>query len=164
MSLAVLIIATVRLLDLFSSQLGIVLVDRKRDRHHFQSIERSVILALINIGQAILCFGLVSDALAALFGQTFVFATDCHNTTMNESCTGTVPPQTVFDYVYMSWGQLLTVGSKYSPVTDGAMALHMAMVAGGLLLIVLSLATFIGGLVVKGPDSSEALVKSPPLW
>lgn len=158
-SFAVLAIATARLLDLFASQIGIVLIDRKRDAHHFQSIERSVILALINIGQAAICFGLISYVLAGLFGHMFVFATDCHNTTANESCIGSVPPQSVFDYIYMSWGQLLTVGSKYSPATYGAMALHMAMVAGGLLLIALSLATFIGGLVVKGPDPSRGQPK-----
>jgi hypothetical protein len=147
-------LAVARLLDLFSTQLGIVLVDRKRDGHRFQSIERSVILNLINIGQAILCFGLISKALATLFHNQFVFITDCHNQRVGE-CSGTLEPQTVLDFVYMSWGQMLTVGSKYSPVTTGADVLQMLTVASGLLLIGLALTTFIGGLSVAGPEKPQ---------
>jgi hypothetical protein len=139
-----------RLLDIFSTQLGILLVDTKRLGHRFQSIERSVILNLLNILQAVVSFGLISNALASLFRNVFVFTTDCHNMQVG-GCSGSLHPQSVFDFIYMSWGQLLTVGSKFDPVTPGADVLHMLTVASGLLLIGLALSTFISGLSVVGP-------------
>lgn len=149
----ILLLSAFRLLDILAVQLGILLVDRKRDHHYLQSIERSAILAILNIAQAAICFGVGSAALARLFPNAFVFAADCH-TVMTNGCSGYISPQYSFDYIYMCWGQLLTVGSKYSPVTAGAEAVHMLAVGTGLLLVVLSLAAFVGGLKLSGPEAT----------
>jgi hypothetical protein len=53
----ILILCVGRLLDVYTTQLGIVLVDSTARDHYLQSIERSVILAVLNVGQAVVCFG-----------------------------------------------------------------------------------------------------------
>src|SRR6202165_973873 len=73
-----LMVALVRFLDILAIQTGVILVDHKRRDHYFQSIERSVLLAFNNVGQTILCFGLVGLTLPKLAPGWLVFATDCH--------------------------------------------------------------------------------------
>jgi hypothetical protein len=141
----VLVVALGRFVDILAIQTGVILVDHKRRDHFFQSIERSVLLAFNNVGQTILCFGLVGLTLSRLAPGWLEFATDCHNSSVS-TCTGLIAPQSVVDYVYMSAGQLLTVGSKYVPVNAGAEVFHMVSVVMGLFLIALSIAFFVGGI------------------
>jgi hypothetical protein len=99
-------------------------------------------------------FWLVSNTLARLYAGQFVFATDCHNVQMGQ-CSTSVQPENTFDFIYMSGGQLFTVGSKYIPITTGAEALQIVIVASGLLLITLTLAVFVGGLKINGPPPMD---------
>ena len=144
-SICTLVLCVARVLDVLSSQTGIILVDHKRHGHYFRSIERSVLLAFNNVGQMILCLGLSAAALAMLFPREFVFTTDCHNSQLG-SCTGSTRPSSVIDFIYLTTGQMLTVGSKYSPVTRGAEIYATFTVLAGLFLIALTLAFFIGGI------------------
>ena len=132
-ALVVLGVAGVRLLDLYAYHFGVVMVDMRRQkeelaRDHFALIERRIMFLLLDVGQAILCFGLVAQALARLWPSQFVFATS----------RGT-QPQGTFDYIYMAWGQMLTVSSRFEPLTAGAEAVHMLTVGGGIVLIVMVL-------------------------
>ena len=132
-TLVVLVLALVRLLDLYAYHLGVVMVDMRRQkeelaRDHFALIERRIMFLLLDVGQTIICFGLVAQALARLWPAQFIF----------ETSRG-VRPQGTFDYIYLSWGQMLTVGGKFEPVTTGAELVQMMTVGGGILLIVMVL-------------------------
>jgi hypothetical protein len=109
----VLVVAVVRLLDLYAYHLGVVMVDMRREkqeqvRDHFALIERRIMFLLLDVGQAIIAWGLLTKALSDLWPRAFVFA----------SASG-LKPQNTFDYIYMAWGQMLTVNSKYEPLTRG---------------------------------------------
>lgn len=136
-TIAVLALAVVRLLDLYAYHLGVVMVDMRREKQeeihdHFALIERRIMFLLLDVGQAIISFGLVANALARLASAEFVFAT-----------TNGVKPENTFDYIYMAGGQMLTVNSKFEPITTGAEALHMLSVGGGVVLIIMVLSYII---------------------
>jgi hypothetical protein len=129
----ILALAAARLLDLYAYHLGVVMVDMRRQkeemaRDHFALIERRIMFLLLDVGQAIVCFGLAAQSLVRLWPMQFIF----------ETSRG-ARPQNTFEYIYMSWGQLLTVNSKFEPVTAGAEAVHMLTVGGGIVLIVMVL-------------------------
>jgi hypothetical protein len=132
-AIIVLATAVVRLLDLYAYHLGVVMVDMRRQkeelaRDHFALIERRIMFLLLDVGQAIICFGLMAQALARLWPAQFIFET-----------SRWTRPQNTFDFIYMAWGQMLTVNSKFEPVTGGAEAVHMLTVGGGIVLIVMVL-------------------------
>jgi hypothetical protein len=129
----VLVLTFIRLLDMYAYHLGVVMVDMRRkkqdeDRDHFALIERRIMFLLLDVGQAIISFGLAASALVALWGQTFAFATG-----------NGVKPQNVLDYIYMAGGQMLTVNSKFEPLTTGAEVFQIMNVAGGVVLVVMVL-------------------------
>ena len=95
----------------------------RRDR--FALVERRILFLLVDVLQAMVCFGLLAQALGRLWPGQFVFAA---------GVDGKAPGGT-FDYIYLAGGQMTSVGSKYAAVSAGAEALHLAMIGGGVVLL-----------------------------
>jgi hypothetical protein len=126
------VFAAFRFVDIYSAQLGILFVDIKRPGYYLRSVQRSVALDLVDIFQVALIFSIFTHCLSLVQTKPYPFGAAL----------------TRVDYFYVSWTNMLALGSKYPPVTQFAEVLVMLAVAAGLGLVVLIIAEYMSGLRV----------------
>lgn len=127
-----------RITEIVVFQLGVLLVDSNKPQNRLASLSRSVLSSMVNILAVVLLFA----ALEHIFASTgFVDS--------SRLPLGAYVPKTPGGWLYVSWTTLFTLGSTYSVTTGVAKALVMTEVASGLLLIVVSLASFVGAIQLR---------------
>jgi hypothetical protein len=124
------VLAAYRFIDIYSAQLGILFVDIKRPGYFLRSVQRSVALDLVDIFEVALIFSIFTHCLSLVQTKPYPFGSAL----------------TRVDYFYVSWTNMLALGSKYPPVTQLAEVLVMLEVAAGLGLVVLIIAVYVSGL------------------
>ena len=124
------VLAAYRFIDIYAAQLGILFVDMKRPGYYLRSVQRSVALDLVDIFEVALIFSIFAHCLSLVQTKPYPFGSAL----------------TRVDYFYVSWTNMLALGSKYPPVTQLAEVLVILEVAAGLGLVVLIIAVYVSGL------------------
>jgi hypothetical protein len=144
-------LAVYRFIEIYSAQLGILFVDIQRPGYYLSSVQRSVALDLVDIFEVALIFSIFAHCLSLVQTKPYPFGSAL----------------TRVDYFYVSWTNMLALGSKYSPATQLAEVLVMLEVAAGLGLVVLIIAVYTSGLRIPvgrrgatGPTAGTASLAS----
>ena len=124
------VFAAYRFIDIYAAQLGILFVDMKRPGYYLRSAQRSVALDLVDIFEVALIFSIFTHCLSLVQTKPYPFGSAL----------------TRVDYFYVSWTNMLALGSTYPPVTQLAEVLVVLEVAAGLGLVVLIIAVYVSGL------------------
>ena len=126
------VLAVYRFIEIYSAQLGILFVDMRRPSYYLRSVQRSVALDLVDIFEVAIIFSIFAHCLSLVQTKPYPFGSAL----------------TRVDYFYVSWTNMLALGSKYSPVTQLAEVLVALELAAGLGLVGLIIAVYVGGLRV----------------
>ncbi len=132
-----------RLLDIVTTQLRIIILDPLRPWPGVISVPRSILLALLNVLQVILIFSVLDHALQKLQGNAFV------DQSFQDPGQKFHLIHTSGGFFYLSWTTLLTLGSSYIATTPSAKGLIMAEVACGLPLLVVALGAFVSATTIR---------------
>jgi hypothetical protein len=138
---AIVVFATWRVSQLVAYKLKIVLVDINQPGHYIASVSRSIMQGILSVAEVMILFAALDHALAP---SGFI----------DTSQQPVAVPKTAGGWLYVSWTSLLTLGSTYSPRGGTAKFLLMTEVAAGLILIAVSLGSFVGAVRLK-PWSKE---------
>jgi hypothetical protein len=117
-----------RLLDILVSGLRVIFTATS-EAYAVEDARRTLLLTLINVSVVILIFAVSDRWLATAWPQYVTF---------KDALGGRLTGQT--DFLYMSWTNLTTLGSNFTPGDIGAQALNIAEVTCGLLLLTVILA------------------------
>jgi hypothetical protein len=131
LDLAIVLFAAWRVSQLVAYKLKIVLVDVNQPDHYIASVSRSIMQGIVSVAEVMILFAALDHALAPL---GFI----------DTSQQPVAMPKTPGGWLYVSWTSLLTLGSTYSPRGGTAKFLLMTEVAAGLILIAVSLGSFVG--------------------
>jgi hypothetical protein len=127
-------LAALRWLEIFTVGLGIVL------RQKESVIGHSLVTIAVLGAQVALIFAILDHSFA-----TTDFAPP-------GGISAVTVPSRPFDFLYISWTQMVTLGNAYTPKTDAARALTMATSTSGVLLLAVFVASAIAH---RGPNLGD---------